>query len=141
MSAVRIAGYAALFDRMDRGGDTIRGGAFARSLQSGRTLPLLWEHDPAAVIGRVDYLSEDRRGLRMIATLHPDAPVLNGKSLRPGRDHERGLSFGYRARRSVAGPAPPGQRRRELLDLDLVEISLVAVPMMPGARVHLVALR
>ncbi|MFN3288113.1 MAG: HK97 family phage prohead protease, partial [Sphingomonadaceae bacterium] len=28
----RIAGYAALFDRVDRGGDVVRRGAFAREL-------------------------------------------------------------------------------------------------------------
>ena len=136
---MRIAGYAALFDRMDRGGDTIRRGAFIRSLTAGHVLPLLWEHDPGAVIGRVDYLREDRRGLRMIATLDPGQGALEGKMVRPGRGPVRGLSFGYRARRALAGPAPPGQRRRELLDLDLVEVSLVTVPMMPGAMVHMIA--
>ena len=40
-----------------------------------------------------------------------------------------GLSFGYRVR------AARGERPRELLALDLAEVSLVAVPMQPLARV------
>jgi phage head maturation protease len=44
-----------------------------------------------------------------------------------------GLSFGYRVRQA-AGGAP-----RMLTDVDLLEISLVTVPMQPKARVHAVA--
>lgn len=46
-----------------------------------------------------------------------------------------GLSFGYRVRR--AGRRAPGGR--ELLNLDLLEISLVTFPMQPLARVHAVS--
>ena len=34
--AMRFAGYAAIFDRPDRGGDVVRPGAFAASLSAGR---------------------------------------------------------------------------------------------------------
>ncbi len=44
-----------------------------------------------------------------------------------------GLSFGYRVRKS-RGSSP-----RELIEVELVEVSLVAVPMQPRARVHAVA--
>ena len=43
-----------------------------------------------------------------------------------------GLSFGYRATQ-----ARHGQRGRELLAVDLIEISLVTHPLQHGARVHL----
>lgn len=122
---VRFAGYAALFDRVDRGGDIVRRGAFARALQAG-VLPLLWQHRPMQRIGTVDYAAEDRRGLRVIAMLEDAEPLA---ALRSGA--VTGLSFGYRVRRSH------GTRPRELIDLDLVEISLVTTPMMPGARVHM----
>jgi len=42
------------------------------------------------------------------------------------------LSFGYRVREARAGA------HRELIDLDLVEVSLVAKPMQRLARVHAV---
>jgi len=44
----------------------------------------------------------------------------------------RGLSFGYRVKRAA------GTNPRELLDLDVAEISLVTSPMQDLARVHLV---
>ena len=123
----RFAGYAALFDRVDRGGDIVRRGAFARTLGQG-VIPLLWQHRPMQRIGTIEHASEDRRGLRIIAALDGAAaePLA---MLRSGA--VTGLSFGYRVRRA-RGHAP-----RELFDLDLVEISLVTMPMMPGARVHM----
>jgi uncharacterized protein len=129
---MRFAGYAAVFHRPDRGGDVVRPGAFARTLSRGaQSVPLLWQHDPARPIGRIEYLKEDRRGLRVIARL--------GTS-RAGREAAdmlkdgavRGLSFGYRVR-AAAGEAP-----RELREVDLVEVSLVTLPMQPKARVHAV---
>ena len=44
-----------------------------------------------------------------------------------------GLSFGYRVRE-----ADRSGGLRELRDLELVEVSLVAAPMQPRARVHAV---
>src|SRR4028118_1647341 len=62
---VRVAGCAAVFDRPDRGGDVVRAGAFARSLKRGaQAVPLLWQHDAARPIGRIEYLKEDGRGVR-----------------------------------------------------------------------------
>ena len=125
---VRIAGYAAVFDRIDRGGDIVRKGAFARALERGGEVPLLLQHRAGAVVGRIEHLSEDRRGLRVIASVHDAhaAGVLTGGYL-------PGLSFGYRVREARAAP-----HARELIDLELVEVSLVAQPMQPKARVHAV---
>lgn len=51
---MRFAGYAAIFDRIDRGGDIVRKGAFARAVKEGPgRLPLLWQHDPGKPIGRI----------------------------------------------------------------------------------------
>ena len=128
---MRFAGYAALFGRPDKGGDIIRKGAFARALERSDEVPLLWQHKAGAVIGRVGHLSEDRRGLRVIASV---GDVRASRLLGGGRVD--GLSFGYRVRevKSAGG-------LRELVELDLVEVSLVANPMQPKARVHAVELR
>ena len=115
---MRLAGYAAIFDAPDRGGDIVRKGAFARAATAG--LPLLWQHDTARRIGFVESLSEDERGLRVIAQIDDDAaPVRAGT----------GLSFGYRVRRMES------RTYRELTDLDLIEVSVVTHPMQPLARV------
>jgi uncharacterized protein len=115
---MRFAGYAAIFDRPDQGGDIVRKGAFARALRPG--LPILWQHDAGRTIGKVESLAEDKRGLRVIAQLGPDAPQVNAG---------HGLSFGYRVRRMHNGTY------RELTDLELIEISLVTHPMQPLATV------
>ena len=129
---MRFAGYAAVFGRPDRGGDVVKAGAFQRSLGRGAArVPLLWQHDCARPIGRIEYLKEDRRGLRVIARLSDGRAGREAAALlREGA--VRGLSFGYRVRRAT-GEAP-----RELTELDLVEISLVTLPMQPKARVHAV---
>jgi HK97 family phage prohead protease len=126
--SLRFAGYAAVFDRPDSGGDIIRPGAFADSLKRAGEVPLLLQHKAGQVVGRIEHLSEDRRGLRVIARVDgADASRLVGS----GR--LKGLSFGYRVREARSGAA-----HRELIDLDLVEVSLVARPMQPLARVHAV---
>jgi HK97 family phage prohead protease len=127
---VRFAGYAAVFDRPDRGGDVVRPGAFARALKRGAGgVPLLWQHEAGKPIGRIEHLSEDRRGLRVIASLSGGANGREAAGLL-GEGAVTGLSFGYRVR-EAQGAAP-----RELIDLELVEVSLVTLPMQPKARVH-----
>ena len=128
---LRFAGYGAVFDRPDKGGDIIRKGAFAKALERAGEVPLLWQHKAGAVIGRVEHLSEDARGLRVIASVG-DARA----SRLLGGGKVDGLSFGYRVReaKSAAG-------LRELVELELVEVSLVANPMQPRARVHAIEFR
>lgn len=119
---VRFAGYAAVFDAVDRGGDVVRAGAFGRA----RRVPLLWQHGGRPV-GVIEAIGEDRRGLRVIGRV--DAPELAGLV---AAGAVNGLSFGYRAR---------GVRRgahRELTEVELIEVSLVSRPMQPLARVHAV---
>ena len=119
---MRIAGYAAIFDAPDRGGDVIRKGAFATRPAR---VPLYWQHDPARIAGMVEQLEEDARGLRVIADVDDGA----GIAVRAGQ----GLSFGYRVR------ACEHNTHRELTDLELIEVSLVSHPMQPRARILAVA--
>ncbi len=118
----RFAGYAAVFDRVDRGGDVVRPGAIRVPAE----VPLLWQHRGAPV-GRIETIAEDEKGLRVIGAV--DDPRL---AALVGAKAVDGLSFGYRVR-----AARPG-RVRELTDLELVEVSLVTRPMQPLARVHAV---
>lgn len=130
--SLRFAGYAALFGKRDAGRDTIRPGAFARTL-SGRSdpIPLYWQHRPDLRIGWVERIAEDQRGLRVIASIdNPDGGA--GLALKGGK--VTGLSFGYRTRGSRTTA-----EGRELYDIDLIEVSLVTHPMQHGARVHLLA--
>lgn len=129
---VRFAGYAAVFDRVDNGGDIVRRGAFARSLARSGAVPLLWQHRTGVVIGSIEKIVEDGRGLRVIGRVGAGERGRWVASMVRGRAVD-GLSFGYRVRRSARRDGV-----RELMDLDLVEVSVVANPMQPLARVHAV---
>ena len=121
--SVRFAGYAAVFDAVDRGGDVVRKGAFECAPE---TVPLLWQHGGRAV-GEVRVLGEDARGLKVIGSVsEPGLAALVAKGA------VTGLSFGYRARGVRRGAV------RELTEVELVEVSLVAQPMQRLARVHAV---
>ena len=95
----------------------------------GVAVPLLWQHGPGDVIGTVERLGEDARGLRVIGRVsaRTAAGRTAAQALKAGAVD--GLSFGYRVR------AARGARPRELIGLELVEISLVTHPMQVGARV------
>ena len=131
-TGVRFAGYAAIFGRPDAGGDVIRAGAFKAALERGQEIPLLWQHKTGSVLGRIDHLSEDSRGLRVIATIGSSEDGRRAaRLLESGKVN--GLSFGYLVREAfIQGD------HRELVELDLVEVSMVAHPMQPKARVHAV---
>ncbi|KTT76379.1 HK97 family phage prohead protease [Sphingomonas endophytica] len=116
---MRIVGYAAVFDRVDRAGDVVRRGAFAEA----GPVPLLMQHRGRA-IGDVLSVAEDATGLRIEARVD-DAAVARLVRCRA----LPGLSVGYRARVVQQGAW------RAIRRADLVEVSLVAVPMQAAARV------
>jgi len=124
---LRIAGYAAVFGRVDRAGDVFLTGAF-RDAEAGG-VPLLLAHRGAPV-GVILTLGEDARGLRIIAEV-TDAEarrLVRGGAL-------PGLSVGFRALEAKAGA------RRVIARAMLAEVSLVAVPMQPLATISEVSHR
>ena len=123
---LRFAGYAAIFDRVDRGGDVVRAGAFG-DVAAG--VPLLWQHGPASVIGVVESAREDARGLRVIGRVSRASAAGREAAAAIAQGMVDGLSFGYRVK-AARGAGP-----RELLALELVEVSVVTHPMQPMARV------
>lgn len=125
---LRFAGYAALFDRVDRGGDVVRRGAFGTL--AGKRVPLLWQHMPHRPVGMIEAMAEDARGLRVTGRVSVRTAAGREAAAMLTAGTVDGLSFGYRVK------AARGERPRELLALDLVEVSLVAQPMQPGARVE-----
>ncbi len=117
--SLTFTGYAAIWDRMDRAGDVMRRGAFAGA----GDVPLLWQHR-GGPMGRIATLTEDDRGLSVEGRV--DDPAL-AALVRAGA--VAGLSVGYRPRVVHQGAA------RAILSAELLEISLVTVPMQPLARV------
>ena len=119
-----IEGYASLFGIPDLSGDVVRAGAFARSLRSGAALPMLLQHRQGALAGCWTRLQEDGRGL-FVRGLIGKASV--ARLVRGGLN---GLSIGFRPR--LWKPLTGGGR--ELIEVELVEVSLVETPMQTRAR-------
>lgn len=123
-----IEGLASVFATADRGGDVVHKGAFA---SAAFPLPMLASHDPADVIGVWEEGRETAEGLKVKGRL-----TLTVQRAREVRDliiakALTGLSIGYVATRKAARKGGG----RDLLAVDLCEISVVAVPMHPGARI------
>lgn len=125
-----IKGYASLFGVKDQGGDIVMPGAFAESLGNGRSVKMLWNHDPAQPIGRWNVVREDEKGLYVEGrlALKTQRGLEVYEMLKDGVIE--GLSIGYRTVRSKRTAAG-----RELWSLDLWEISIVTFPMLVESRV------
>lgn len=133
-----VSGYAAVFDETTTVGafsELIRRGAFARSLQAASNICALYDHDSRALLGttRAGTLSlrEDERGLAFDLML-PDTSYGNDVAALVARGDIAGCSFGFMVREERW----QGQLR-ELLDVDLVEITLTASPAYPQTSVSL----
>ncbi|SLN45971.1 Caudovirus prohead protease [Aquimixticola soesokkakensis] len=132
---VKIEGYASVFGLRDQGGDVVQKGAYARSLAalsgSGRSVKMLWQHDPAQPIGIWDEVREDERGLYVKGRLLLDVEKGREAAALVAAGAIDGLSIGYRTVRAQKD----GKGARLLSDLELWEVSLVTFPMLPDARV------
>ena len=128
MTPLLIEGYAALFGLADSAGDVVRAGAFTQSLRQGRGPPMLLQHRSGAVIGRWTRLIEDSRGLYVRGLIEVESASALAET---GLD---GLSIGFRPK--LWRPRHDGAR--ELIEIDLVEVSLVAEPMQGFARFSVV---
>ena len=131
----RVAGYAAIFDVPDRGRDVVRAGAFRgveALVASSEGVPLLWQHGAETPVGRVIAAHEDARGLRVVADLAAGSRAAAEAAALVRAGALTGMSFGYRTKRARRDRV---RGLRELIELDLVEVSLVTFPMQPLARV------
>ncbi len=129
-----IEGYASIFGNVDRGGDKVAPGAFAEGLhrarQGGRTIKMLWQHDPSQPIGVWDDLAEDSRGLWGKGRLVMEVPRAREAHALLKAGALGGLSIGYRTLHDE-----PDGNARLLKKLDLYEVSPVTFPMNDRARV------
>jgi uncharacterized protein len=127
-------GYASLFGKRDQQGDVVMAGAFAESLRvkGAENIRMLFQHNPAEPVGCWIDIVERERGLWVRGRLN--LRVQRGRELLAllesgGLD---GLSIGFKTIRARNDRA---SGTRQLLAVDLWEISLVTFPMLDGARV------
>jgi hypothetical protein len=129
-----FSGYGSVFGVVDLGGDVVDAGAFSATLAEFRKSGLiLWAHDRSRPVAMPAVAREDRFGLWLQGDFHstPDAQAARavvGERLANGFSF--GLSIGYIVRRDAYVKGI-----RHLVTVDLVEVSLVALPMLPVATV------
>jgi HK97 family phage prohead protease len=124
-----ITAMAWPFGSGDRVGDWIHKGAFATAPA---TLPMLFGHRPNDPVGVWNEIAERSDGLQAkgqllindVARAREVHALVKAKAL-------TGISIGFVTRKSM----PRKGGGRDIKALDLVEISLVTVPMHPGARI------
>ena len=124
-----VEGLAWPFSTPDRVGDVIERGAFAGARLP---LPMLFGHDPNDPVGAWTEATEAADGLRLKGRLlveHVTRAREVHALVRAGA--VRGLSIGFVTKKA----APRQGGGRTISALDLLECSLVTLPMHPGARV------
>ncbi|MET3578217.1 HK97 family phage major capsid protein/HK97 family phage prohead protease [Mesorhizobium robiniae] len=126
--AGEITGLAWPFGSPDSVGDIIQKGAFNKAA----AMPILFEHDPNRVVGNWESVEETDEGLQVKGRLFLDG-VPRARdvhtSLKLGRVN--GLSIGFRATETKTR----ADGNRTILALNLAEISIVANPSHPDARI------
>lgn len=134
-----FSGYAAVFDVEDAYKDIIRAGAFTASLKSNPDVKLLWQHNVADPIGTITSMQEDSKGLLFEAQLLLD--IQRGKEAYSMLKNKviSGISIGYSAVKWKSREQSEDDKwyhsNRELLEVELGEISLVTFPANPKATV------
>ena len=130
-----LAGHCAIFNsEADLGGfvEVIRNGAFRKSLEDGSNIRALYHHQGDALLGttrsRTLQLREDAKGLAFELAL-PDTTHGRDLAVLVERGDISGCSFGFRVRDGGDRWEQRGaQVVRELLDVELAEITLTSDP-------------
>lgn len=139
----KLVGYAAIFDAPSEGlpgfTEIVRPGAFSRSLQEGRDVIAVVHHDLRQVLGRLNArtlrLSEDEKGLRFEIDL-PDTSAGRDVGVSVARGDMRGASFAFTVPDGGDKWAVEGDIvTRELMDVDLHDITVTAVPVYQDTQV------
>lgn len=130
--ARKFAGYASVFGGVDSYGDTILPGAYKKSIKKReRPVQMRWNHY-GDVIGKWTKIEEDDKGLYVEGELTPGHSKAEDvyASLKHGA--VTGLSIGYRP----VQIRELGDGKRELKEIDLVEISVVESPADNAAHIN-----
>lgn len=123
-----VEGYASTFGNVDLGYDVVMPGAFDGTLSDGHKISFLHSHDPRLVLGTPQKLKADKKGL--FGQFKISKTTLGADTRQLLLDEAMGgFSIGYGTKE--ANFTEGGVR--QLLDLELYEVSLVSMPMNPQA--------
>lgn len=142
----KIVGYAAVFNSLSEElygfREIVMPGAFDRALKEKHDVRALVNHDENQILGRTKAgtlsLTVDKKGLR--AEIEPpDTQAARDAVTSVKRGDLDGMSFAFRTL-TDAWRTQDGEQIRELLDLELVDVSVVAFPAYPATTVSARAL-
>lgn len=132
-------GYASVFGVRDSYNEVCLPGCFVDSLvrhkREGSWPLMLWQHNPDEPVGVWDDLAEDKKGLWGHGHLLKGVRRADEALIMLNAGAIQGLSIGYRE--VDVKPAENGTPR-ELIKLDLMEVSIVSFPANRRARVDVV---
>lgn len=125
-----IKGYASVFGGVDYYGDTIKPGAYIKTLEN-RSRPVLmrWNHF-GPVIGKWLEIKEDSIGLYVEGELTPGHTVASDAAASLKHGAVDGMSIGF-----IPKDFNQNGVIRELTEIDLIEISIVEEPADNQARI------
>ena len=130
-----LAGYAAVFDRTaDLGefSETVRSGAFTKSLEKPDGIFALYDHERRSVLGRCGSgtlrLTQDSKGLEFEVDL-PDTTIGRDLAVLVERGDVAGCSFAFLTPEGGdSWEMRGGRMHRELVEVDLREITITPTP-------------
>jgi len=128
---LQVAGYASVFEEKNSYGEVVRYGAFAESLSSGRQVRFLFNHDPAAVIGRILEIQEDEKGLFFVAEFLSEVEQARNVYQMLKNKAIDGVSIGF-----IATDDDYQNGVRFVKKAELWEISIVTFPACHSARIN-----
>lgn len=142
----KIVGYAAVFNSLSEElfgfREIVMPGAFDRAIREKHDTRALVNHDANLILGRTKAgtltLTVDEKGLR--AEIEPpDTQAARDALTSVRRGDLDGMSFAFRTL-TDNWRTQDGEQIRELIDLDLVDVSVVAFPAYPATTVSTRAL-
>ena len=125
-----VKGYGAVFGNVDRTGDVIMKGAFKKTIQENKgSVIMVANHDQNKPVGRVTEMKEDDYGLQFKGyTSNTDSGKEYKQLMKDGVIDS--FSIGYKAIRYEHNE----HGGRDIQEAKLFEISPVAIPMNPEAK-------
>jgi len=126
-------GIASVIGEEDLGGDVIDKGAFKRTVAANPTVPILWQHMSAEVIG-IGEVKEWQNKLVIDGRLDMDDPMAQKAHRKMKNKLVKGLSIGFQTIKSTWEDIE-GRMVRHIQELKLWEVSVVTFPMQPSAQV------
>lgn len=122
-----FTGFASVYGITDLGGDVVEKGAFKRSINARKAVPILWQHSAPIGLGE---LEDSDKGLIVKGKLTLEVNTAKEALALMKAGVVRGLSIGFQ---SVKDSVVDGIRH--LHEVKLWEVSLVTFPMLPAAQV------